>query len=163
MQDYDEDDLYADILNDDIIKLDESSLSATPSNMLPVVANNSVAEQNYEAANNSEAEQNYEVPVHASVSQPILLQGTANRRIRLRKLEAIYTSGTSKCGYFIEKTKCPSSPKRSISSARITVMSPLLFVIFVFMTLMVLLLALLGGLRHVKCIVYKSLCQGFSK
>lgn len=160
MQDYDEDDFYADILKDDIIKLDESSISATPSNMLPVVANNSVAEQDYEAANNSVAEQNYKVPVQAIVSQPIPLQGTANRRIRLIKPDAIYTS---KRGYFIDKIKCPSSPKRSISSARITVMSPLLFVIFVFMTLMVLLLALLGGLRHVKCIVCKSLCQGFSK
>lgn len=145
LQDYDEDDFYAEILKDDIIKLDESPMSDTP-NMSPLFANNSVAEQKYEE------------PVEAIVSQSIPLQGTASRRIRLRKQEAINSSSderalgslkTNKKDYIIEKTEsCAGSleqpAKRSNSSARITVSRHLLFVAFVFMTLMVLFFIVIG-------------------
>ncbi|VVA33864.1 Hypothetical predicted protein [Prunus dulcis] len=67
------DDFYADILNDDIIQLDEVSVSAS-ADTLPVLANK------------SEAEQNSHQPMQAICnSEAIPFQGTANRRIHLRK------------------------------------------------------------------------------
>lgn len=58
-----DDDFFADILKDDIIKLDESSVSVAD-NILPVVENNSEAQQE---------------SMQAVVSQAIPFQGTANR------------------------------------------------------------------------------------
>ncbi|KAH7541777.1 NAC domain-containing protein 40 [Ziziphus jujuba] len=151
-KDYEED-FYADILNDDIIKLDESSISTTP-NMFPLVANN------------AEAEQKCELPAQATPSQTTPFQGTAKRRLRLGK-QAAKQGGdrrssleTSNNDYLIRKIGCSNSLKqspKSISSARVTVNFNLLFVVFVFMTLMVLFLSLFGGFRHVKRITNNTL------
>ncbi|KAK3205643.1 hypothetical protein Dsin_019689 [Dipteronia sinensis] len=69
----DEEDYFADILKDDIIELDEVSLSATAISV--VVASN----PNPEVASTSQQH------VEAVPYQPVPLQGTASRRIKLNK------------------------------------------------------------------------------
>lgn len=155
MQDYEED-FFADILNDDIIKLDESLISTTP-NMFPLVANK------------SEAEQKCELPAQATLTQTTPFQGTASRRTRLWKQAAkqipderssLESLETSNSDYLIRKIDCSNSlvqSPKSISSDRVTGSCNLLFIVFAFMILMVLFLSLFGGFRHFKFITNNSL------
>ncbi|MCD7466544.1 hypothetical protein HAX54_003355 [Datura stramonium] len=63
-----EEDWFADIMKDDIIKLDDSSLNATPISLIPVRPESSEI-SNHEA--------------QAAMSAVVPFQGTANRRLRL--------------------------------------------------------------------------------
>ncbi|CAK9171443.1 unnamed protein product [Ilex paraguariensis] len=72
----DEDDCFAEIMKDDIIKLDESSLPGTP--LLPMVGSL------------SETESKSKQPVQAIMSRVLPFQGTANRRLRLNRRRAKY-------------------------------------------------------------------------
>lgn len=68
-QDFDgEEDWFADIMKDDIIELDDSSLNARPISMIPVRPESSEI-SNHEA--------------QAAMSSVVPFQGTANRRLRL--------------------------------------------------------------------------------
>ena len=106
-----DDDYFADILKDDIIMLDESSESV-PDNK-PVVANNSEAHQE----------------LMEPVSQSIPFQGTANRRIRLRR-------GKLKSQAPLEGTTSEQSPKGLANSH---------LLIYVFLCVFVLLVLFLSN------------------
>ncbi|XWS73858.1 hypothetical protein CRYUN_Cryun02cG0165400 [Craigia yunnanensis] len=71
----DEEDYFAEILKDDIIKLDETSLSATP-DILPMIAST------------SDAERRSQQPRQENIPHVSHFQGTANRRIKLRRPKA---------------------------------------------------------------------------
>lgn len=104
----DDDDFFAEILKDDIINLDESSVSVA-ADTRPVVASNS----------------------EAIVSQAIPSQGTANRRIRLRRPKLKFRAQP-----LIDCTKSEQSPKGLANS------HVLLYRILVFLVLLVLFLFL---------------------
>ncbi|KAL5574942.1 hypothetical protein UlMin_016641 [Ulmus minor] len=151
-KDYDDDeDFYADILNDDIVKLDESSMADL--------------EMNQFTPTKPVAEQKSEYPAEA---QALPFQGTANRRIKLgkqggsvRKKPSMTSKGIE---YFVGKIKSPRSEesskcsKNTIWSARITVNGPLMIVFFL-LTLMA--LFVLGGSWVGKIILENSLSHGF--
>lgn len=102
-----DDDFFAEILKDDIINLDESSVSVA-ADTRPVVASNS----------------------EAVVSQAIPSQGTANRRIRLRRPKLKFRAQP-----LIDCTKSEQSPKGLANSL------VLLYGILVFLILLVLFLS----------------------
>ncbi|PON65233.1 NAC domain containing protein [Trema orientale] len=154
--DVDEDDFYAEILKDDIIKLDETSISAA----LDIRPLSAITPENVQKS---------QEPVESTVSHVIPFQGTANRRIRLRKVVARTGRGmaieTSTNNYFIGKTasrqNSEQSPKctTSVSTSRITVSRHLILVLLL-LTFMALFVTL-GGFCRVRRIVYNSLYQGF--
>ncbi|XP_062016755.1 NAC domain-containing protein 89-like [Rosa rugosa] len=109
-----DDDFFAEILKDDIINLDESSVSVA-ADIPPVVANNSEAQQH---------------SMQAVVSQAIPFQGTANRRIRLRRPKL-----KSRAQALIERTNSEQSPKGLANN------HVLIYVILVFLVLLVLFLS----------------------
>lgn len=155
LQDFsDEDDCYAEILKDDIIKLDETSISATL-DIRPV------------SAITPEIVQKSQEPVESTVSQIHPFQGTANRRIRLRKLAAqtsrgwVLESSTSNGDLVGESTSPNSAQSSGVSSSRITVSRHLILVVLLVLTFMALFVSILGGLWRVRRIIYNSLYQGF--
>ncbi|XP_021808537.1 NAC domain-containing protein 40-like [Prunus avium] len=120
MDSYD-DDFYADILNDDIIRLDEASASAS-ADILPVLANK------------SEAEQNSHQPMQAICnSEAIPFQGTANRRIHLRKRKEKFPAES------LEGPNSQESPKTSAD--RMDDQHMLLYVIIIILVLLALFLS----------------------
>ncbi|XP_068311790.1 NAC domain-containing protein 89-like [Pyrus communis] len=104
----DDEDFYAEILNDDIINinLDESLVPAA--HMMPVVANN------------SEAEHQSQQHMQDTLSQAVPFQGTSNRRIYLRKRK--------------EKFRAESQPKALVN--RMDDRHALIYVLFVFLVLL---------------------------
>ncbi|OMP01504.1 No apical meristem (NAM) protein [Corchorus capsularis] len=148
----DEDDFFAEILKDDIIKLDETSLTGTP-NILPMVASTS-------NANRRPVQQQRQENI-PSLSQ---FQGTANRRIKLRKPKAdILSTSTSKrvIGELsVEKLNSPrpkESPKclQSLFSPK-TANLRLVYATFFILTLLALFLSLISGCRPVKDLKYAT-------
>ncbi|KAK8550774.1 hypothetical protein V6N13_119276 [Hibiscus sabdariffa] len=148
-------DYFAEILKDDIIKLDETALSGRPD-----VASTSNAYQR----RSQQARQEDEPQVSH-------FQGTANRRIKLRKpkagefLAAAKTSRESERGVgemSIEKLTSPKSgdsPKWQISLfSRWTGNLRLIYATFVILTLLALFLTILGGSQPVKNSRYVLLC-----
>ncbi|KAG8655076.1 hypothetical protein MANES_04G000600v8 [Manihot esculenta] len=134
-----QDDFYADILKDDIVKLDETSLSAILE--FPVIA--SKPEAQIEVQQPPELIASQSLPL-----QSIPMQGTANRRIKLdKKTHDVSNAKTSE-----ESPKCVLdffSVRRGNQK--------LISRIFIILSLLVLLLSLLGGFQQVKRITYGAL------
>ncbi|GKV34971.1 hypothetical protein SLEP1_g43299 [Rubroshorea leprosula] len=131
----DEDDFFAEILKDDIIKLDETSLTDTP-DFLPGIAGTSQQK--------SEEMPSYVLPV----------QGTANRRIKLIKEK----SGLDE--YSIEKNRSPKTESSStcllsMFSSR-TINIRLISVAFITLTLLALFLSLQRGSKPVEDFQYAT-------
>ncbi|KAL3828597.1 hypothetical protein ACJIZ3_017399 [Penstemon smallii] len=110
-----EEDCYADIMKDDIIKLDDSSL--TSPSLLPI------ADVKLKACTNSTQQQ----PSQTTVSSQLPFQGTANRRLRLRRQRResygseqseIYKFG-KESGASIENVADMSSKKAQLQSSLI--------------------------------------------
>ncbi|XP_040993161.1 NAC domain-containing protein 60-like [Juglans microcarpa x Juglans regia] len=158
-----EEDFYAEILKDDIIKLDESSLSFSPL-FLPTVTDHV-----------SEAERETQQPIQETTSWVPPLQGTANRRIKLRLKEAkefaaegpeSRESGETVYNYLVEKDEHPNQeqqpPKcllgifypRTINHWRA-------YVLFIILTVLALFLSWLGGSRQARRITYATLYEHF--
>lgn len=149
----DDDDFYAEILKDDIIKLDETSISAA----LDVSPLSAITPENVQKS---------QEPMESIVSEVLPFQGTANRRIRLRKVRAqsshrreLETSSSNECQNSEESPKC----FKSVSSSRITVNRHHILVVLLLLTFMALFLSLLGGFWRVRRIIYNSLYRGFSR
>ncbi|XVF05107.1 hypothetical protein REPUB_Repub05bG0143100 [Reevesia pubescens] len=136
----DEEDYFAEILKDDIIKLDETSLSAAP-DILPMIAST------------SDAERRPQQPRQENVPHVFPSQGTANRRIKLRRPKAdtlcANTSGRVVGEISIEKPSSPKSeePPNCLLSLfqRRTGNIRLIYATFVILTLLALFLSFLGG------------------
>nr|UBT01677.1 NAC transcription factor 73 [Litchi chinensis] len=129
-----EDDYFAEILEDDIIKLDEAPLFATS-----VAASN----PNPEAAGTSKQ----------YVEGAIPLQGTANRRIKLRKLK----SGLSRFGVnSVERNKSqntePQPPKCRVTLWGRTFHSGAVSIVYCMLTLLAVFLYMYGGFWPVKAL-----------
>ncbi|KAK9022128.1 hypothetical protein V6N11_002417 [Hibiscus sabdariffa] len=151
-------DYFAEILKDDIIKLDETPLSGRP-DVSVTIASTSNAYQRRSQQPRQEDEP------HVSH-----FQGTANRRIKLRKPKtgeflAAKTSTESECGVgeiSIEKLTSPKSgdsPKWLISLfSRWTANLRLIYATFVILTLLALFLTILRGSQPVKNSTYLLLC-----
>lgn len=148
-----DDDFYAEILNDDIVKLDESSL--------PMVTSK------------SEAERKAKEPMQAFVSQVVPIQGTANRRIKLRihetrtpPAEASESLETGNDNYLVGKDNYRPNQEQqpkcvfdmfSLKATKHWRAS----VVFVILALVALFLSLLGGSQQVKRITYATLYDHF--
>uniref|UniRef100_A0A803PXP8 NAC domain-containing protein n=1 Tax=Cannabis sativa TaxID=3483 RepID=A0A803PXP8_CANSA len=131
----DEDDFYAEILKDDIIKLDETHMPAG-------------FHMRHRTVATPENVQKSQEPVESIASQ-----GTANRRIRLTK-EAPLTS--DEC--FTGETKKPSSKNnKCVLLSRLAVSCHLVLVLLLLLTFM----AFLGGLWRARRVIYNSLYKGF--
>ncbi|GKU93782.1 hypothetical protein SLEP1_g7348 [Rubroshorea leprosula] len=132
----DEDDFFAEILNDDIISLDEtSSLTSKPDLLQPVIPGQWRSQ---------------EMPSHV-----FPFQGTAHRRLKLMKRGK---SGLDE--YYMKETRSPktqASPNclRSMFSAK-TVNFRVISLTFITLTLLALFLSLLGCSRGVKNFQYTS-------
>lgn len=87
-----EEDCFAEIMNDDIINLDESSLSTIP--------------------RLQQAEIKSEQAIQRDASNVVPVQGTANRRIRLRRNKSKFNRSSSEGSEEVEDEACPSSPSR---------------------------------------------------
>ncbi|XP_021278361.1 NAC domain-containing protein 89 [Herrania umbratica] len=153
----DEEDYFAEILKDDIIKLDETSLSAMPPDILPMLAST------------SDAERRTQLPRQENVPHASPFQGTANRRIKLRRPKADIlcdgASGSVVGELAVEKLTSPKieeSPKclLSIFSPR-TANPRLIYASFVTLTLLVLFLCLIGDSKSVKKFKYATFCKNF--
>lgn len=160
MQDYDDDDdFFAEILKDDIIKLDETSISVAL-DFSPL------------AAFVPEEVQKSQQPGQAAVSQDLPFQGTANRRIRLKKEtvrtnreKAMENTTSTKSDHLVGKNTRPNSkelPKCSASvlSARITASRHLILAVFLLLTFVALFASLLGGFWRVRMTIYESFYRG---
>lgn len=139
-----EEDLYADILNDDIINLDETPLSAVPP-LLPVLASQ------------QETVRNSQQQVETFSFQAGPFQGTANRRIKLRKQKL----GLS---HFHEpssgKSKCQESKLSQCVLTKfvgMTIHHWLVSVAFGLLTLLALYIFLLGGFWPIKNLTHTGL------
>ncbi|KAF8364876.1 hypothetical protein HHK36_033143 [Tetracentron sinense] len=138
-------DCFADILKDDIIKLDEY---LRPSALLPFPV----------VANKSGSETKYKQPMHASMPRILPFQGTAKRRIRLRKLEprqyCAETLEVGDQGYSVEEViqkdaeQLPKCLKSVLSVSMLN--NRLIFVLLLVMALLVLYLLVLRGLGNLK-------------
>lgn len=133
-----EEDLYADILNDDIISLDETPLPA----ML---------------ASQQETVRTSQQQVETFSFQAGSFQGTANRRIKLRKQKP----GLSRINQpFSEKSKCQESKCSQCvltKFAGMTIHHRLVSVGFVLLTLLALFIFLLGGFWPIKNLAHAPL------
>ncbi|XP_065868550.1 NAC domain-containing protein 40-like isoform X2 [Euphorbia lathyris] len=153
-----EDDFYADILKDDIIKLDETSVSLRTPSMPDCLPNRP---------------QTQPQPVGFIKSQPLPsqsilapeAQGTANRRIKLKRK----TTDHSATKRVVEKGEGSKSSKRSkkppscvvdLFARKIHHRSRLTAVVLIFLILLLLLLLLSingGSFQHMKRITYATL------
>lgn len=152
-----EDDFYADILKDDIIKLDETSLSTTP--VLPPVVG---SQQETERIPQQETEGIPQQHVEALSLQADPFQGTANRRIKLRK----QGPGLSRFGECSSKKimypESKSSPKCLLTTfSSMTIHHRLVTVAFGILTLVALFVYLLRGLWPFKTVTHGSLNKDF--
>ncbi|KAF5744900.1 NAC domain protein [Tripterygium wilfordii] len=138
----DDEDFYADILKDDIVELDEILFSATPKLHHTVVTTK------------PEDERISRQPAQATLSRTHTSQGTANRRIKLRKIKL--KSGRS---HDLEKIRSGKSknlnyeqmPKSLLGVLSTnTVNRKLVSVLFITMSLLVLLLPLWGGSKQIQ-------------
>ncbi|CAK7329147.1 unnamed protein product [Dovyalis caffra] len=140
------DDIYGDILMDDIIELDETLLSAPPGVNPPVEFK-------------PESQTTPQQPVESFVSEALPLssipsQGTANRRINLKK----QMPGTSEAEAFINngdkesKLPCSKEPSKRVLSFLSAKMSRLrLFsTVFILLIFLLLLVILAGRFQKVK-------------
>lgn len=157
MQDIDDsEDFFAEILKDDIIKLDETSFSTTL-NLPPMVGNNMEAERNSQQP--VEAVSLPAVPFQEIANQflaedpfpGVPFQGTANRRIKLRKQKP----KLSRFGqYFEEKTKSQNTDQSYTciltTFSSMTIHQRLVSVVFCILTLLALVLFLLRGFGGAK-------------
>ncbi|XP_030956589.1 NAC domain-containing protein 60-like [Quercus lobata] len=163
-----EEDWFADILNDDIIKLDESSLSLVTGKF--------------------EAERKDQEPVQATFSRVIPLQGTANRRIQLRLRETMTSAAevsesletgndnyvvvkdncpleTGNDNYVVVRDNCPNQDKQP--ECLLDMLSPKttnhwrVLIVFVILALLALFVSLWGGSKQVKRITYTALYEHF--
>ncbi|KDP32250.1 hypothetical protein JCGZ_14878 [Jatropha curcas] len=135
-----EEEFYADILNDDIVNLDETPLTAIPE-LLPTLANKPEVQ--------TQAQQQ---PMELVVSgapplQSIPIQGTANRRIKLTQIPEASEGNINKYPSQKKKTKLPSSEESpkcvlGFSSRR------LIFIILIILTLLISLSSLSGRCLH---------------
>ncbi|XP_022729355.1 NAC domain-containing protein 40-like [Durio zibethinus] len=149
----DEDDYFAEILKDDIIKLDETSLSATP-DILPMTAIT------------SDAERRPQQPRQENVPH---FQGTANRRIKLRRPEAdILSANPSERVVGEISIEKPSSPKSEGSPNCLlflflprTANLRFIYATFVILTLLALFLSFIGGSKPVKNFRYATFYENF--
>ncbi|XP_024025054.1 NAC domain-containing protein 60 [Morus notabilis] len=159
-KDYDDDDdFFAEILKDDIIKLDETLISAAL-DISPL------------AAFVPEEVQKSQQPGEAAVSQDLPFQGTANRRIRLKKEtvrtnreKAMENTASTKSDYLVGKNTRPNSkesPKCSASvlSARTTASRHLILAVFLLLAFMALFASLLGGFWRVRMTICESFYRG---
>ncbi|KAJ7981208.1 NAC domain containing protein [Quillaja saponaria] len=148
-KDMDEEDFYAEILKDDIIKLDESLQAAAPK-ILPM---GNYSELVKDLDDKFDAERRLQDPAHAIPSQTLPFQGTAHRRIRLKryksrqsqgKLEAVESGNKD---YSIGGVLFRNSETSSLSMFSIRTINHKLVFVFVsaVLGLIVLLLSLLGG------------------
>jgi hypothetical protein len=119
--------------------------------------------------NMSEAESKAQEPMQAIVSQMIPLQGTANRRIKLRMEGSGESSESSETGndnYFVEKGKHPSSQEES-QKCVLGIPFPRTSnrwrasIVFVILTLLALFLSVLGGCRQAGRITYSTVYEHF--
>ncbi|KAL4334595.1 hypothetical protein GQ457_07G035780 [Hibiscus cannabinus] len=148
-------DYFAEILKDDIIKLDETALSGRPDVSVTIASTSNAYQRRSQQARQEDEPQ---------VSH---FQGTANRRIKLRKPiagEFVAAAKTSERGVgvgemSIEKLTSPKSPKWQISLfSRWTGNLRLIYATFVILTLLALFLTILGGSQPVKNSRYVLLC-----
>ncbi|XVE59622.1 hypothetical protein DITRI_Ditri05aG0060800 [Diplodiscus trichospermus] len=150
-KDSDDEDYFAEILKDDIIKLDETSLSASM------------------VASTSDAERRHHQPRQESTSDVSYFQGTANRRIKLTRPKADTPSAKASepaVGQFsIQKLSSPKSEESpkcllSLFSLR-TANLRLIYATFVVLTSLALFLSLIGGSKPVKYFQYATFCKNF--
>ena len=161
-QDYDEEeDFYADILKDDIIKLDETSLPATP-NLLSLVASK------------VESLTLPHQPADFIMSQALPLwttqyQGLANRRLK-QKQPATTSAPTEKENQQEKNEEPPETPNSEKRSTCVFGLVPvkksarrhIIIIAFgVGQSLLVLLLSLLGGSHHVKRSIRSAVYKAF--
>ncbi|XP_030521280.1 NAC domain-containing protein 60-like [Rhodamnia argentea] len=144
-------DFYADILKDDIVKLDESSVSAT-CNILPTVPINLEPVPMCQDSEKLVQDLMYPIPP---------LQGTANRRIRLRR-EKLESSSTKvlemkASDYSAEKAE-PQAGSSEPSERRTSVIMGrwLVYGVLIGLSLLFGFVYLLGGFRRVRMIVHSS-------
>ncbi|XP_039041279.1 NAC domain-containing protein 89-like [Hibiscus syriacus] len=153
-----EEDFFAEILKDDIIELDEAPLSARPNASLTIASTSN----GYQRRSQQPRQENEPRASH--------LQGTANRRIKLRKPKArdflaAKASTELECSVgeiSIEKLSCPKSRD---SSKRLlylfswsTANLRLIYAAFVILTLLALFVTFFGGSKPVKNSRYVLLC-----
>ncbi|XVF46969.1 hypothetical protein PTKIN_Ptkin03bG0071200 [Pterospermum kingtungense] len=149
----DEEDCFAEILKDDIIKLDETSLSEAH-DIRPMIAST------------SDAEIRHQQPRQENIPHVSNVQGAANRRVKFRRPKAdIFHAKALKpvVGEIsMEKLISPKSeesPKYlpSLFSLR-TANLRLIYVTFLILTLLALFLSLIGGSKPVKYFKYATFC-----
>ncbi|EOY33354.1 NAC domain-containing protein 74, putative isoform 3, partial [Theobroma cacao] len=152
-----EEDYFAEILKDDIIKLDETSLSAMPPDSLSMVAST------------SDTERRTQQPRQENVPNASPFQGTASRRIKLWRPKGDIlcdaASGSLVRELAVEKQSSPKieeSPKclLSIFSPR-TANLRLIYASFVILTLLALFLSLIGDSKPVKDFKYAAFYKNF--
>ncbi|KAE8700220.1 NAC domain-containing protein 74, putative isoform 2 [Hibiscus syriacus] len=142
-------DYFAEILKDDIIKLDETPLTARP-DVSPTIASTS------NAYHRRSQQLRQEHDPHVSH-----FQGTANRRIKLRRPKAdeflaakASTESGSRAGEIsigkLSSAKSGDSPKWLLSLFTRTANLRLIYATFVILTLLALVLTFLGGSKPVK-------------
>ncbi|KAG2674375.1 hypothetical protein I3760_13G131300 [Carya illinoinensis] len=159
-----EEDFYAEILKDDIIKLDESSLSVSSDLFLSTVTDHA-----------SEAERETQQPIQDMDSWVPPLQGTAYRRIKLRMKEAkafpaegpeSRESGKTVNNYLVEKDEHPNQEQQppkcllGIFHPR-TINHWRAYVLFIILTVLALFLSWLGGSRQARRITHATLYEHF--
>ena len=151
-----EEDYFAEILKDDIIKLDETSLSATPDSLHMI-------------ASMSDAERRSQLPRQQNIPNVSHFQGTVNRGIKLRRSKAdILCAKASEpvVGEIsIEKLSSPKSeesPKYLLSLFSLSTANlRLIYFTFVILTLLALFLSFVGGSKPVKYFKYATFYKNF--
>ncbi|XP_043710641.1 NAC domain-containing protein 40-like [Telopea speciosissima] len=134
-----EDDCFADILNEDIIQLDYSSLRESPS-LLPKIDKMSLIERTYKQREN------------AMKASELPSQGTAQRRIRLKKQEVRFYLAAPEVTD-VEKMIRQDARycfKRMESIFSVGTDTRLIFMIFKIVALLVLFLLVLRCINHLK-------------
>ncbi|XWS52811.1 hypothetical protein CRYUN_Cryun11dG0104100 [Craigia yunnanensis] len=152
----DDEDYFAEILKDDIIKLDETSLSSAAPDNLPMIASTSATEGT-------------QLPRQENVPHVSHFQGTANRRIKLRRPKAdilcANASGRIVGEFSSEKLSSPKSeesPKCLLSIFSPRIAKPrLIYATFVILTLLALFLSFVGGSKPVKYFKYATFYKNF--
>ncbi|XP_015577653.1 NAC domain-containing protein 40 [Ricinus communis] len=141
-----EEDFYADILKDDIVKLDETPFSEAQE-LLPFIAGKA----------ETQAQAQMQQPMGIIVSQAIppnsiASQGIANRRIKLKR-QAPPAADAEPSGSGKEE----ESPKCVVSMAK----HRPIFIVFIILTLLALLASWLWGSLHTKRMTYGILYKAF--
>lgn len=130
------DDCFAEIMNDDIIKLDETFLADNPQLLFMI-------------ADKTELERESEPPEPVDTTQVLPFQGTANRRIRLKK------QGPRRISYPAEYMSI-EPPKYLMKS----MVNRLIYLFVIILTLLVL-FSSLGGSGWVKKVIHTTMYHDF--